>query len=126
MSVSELTPLEKNRDSYSTGVARSEDDLIRSFAATIREADGGTVLELHGVADLATAPAVADAVAAYRDRYQVTGQTLDAAGLAFIDSTGWRALVDAIHGADEVLVRNARPVLRRIHALAGGGPLHLA
>jgi len=101
------------------------DDLIRSFTATVRHAGDGPVLELYGVADLATAPAVADAVAAYRDRYRITGRTLDAAGLEFIDSTGWRALVGAVHGADEMLVRNARPVLRRLHALAGGGPLQL-
>lgn len=106
-------------------VVVSDDDVAPSFSSAVHDAGGEPVLELHGVADANTAGLLVEAVGAFRARYRLTGRVLDVAELRFVDSTAWRALLESWRGVDEVEVRNARPMFRRVHALAGHGPLRL-
>lgn len=85
--------------------------------------DACTVLAVIGEVDAATAPQLADAVAAAIE----TGPTeieLDCAAMSFIDSSGIRALIDAWDRLKDratmaIYITNLQPGPERILAICG-------
>ncbi len=86
------------------------------FHVDVQPVDGQVVVRLHGELDMATAPALHQALAGAFDGAG-TSIVIDLANLTFMDSTGIAVLLGACHQADEagqsLVVRSPRrPVLK--------------
>ena len=96
------------------------DDLPDSFEISERVRGERTVLALHGELDLATVDPVRDRLEALRAEGRPV--VLDLDGLAFMDSTGIRLVIECVHhrerdGWEFHVTRGSDPV-RRVFAAA--------
>lgn len=88
------------------------------------DGEGRTVLAVSGEVDLATMPALTEALAqAHRDG--AAGIVVDLAAVDFMDSSGVRVLVEAAHRAEQagvpLSVRGARGWVARVLEITGVG-----
>ncbi len=88
------------------------------FHADVQPIDGHVVVRLHGELDMATSPALHQALAGAFDG-NGTSIVVDLANLTFMDSTGIAVLLGACHQADDagqsLVVRSPRrPVLKAL------------
>jgi anti-sigma B factor antagonist len=81
-----------------------------------RMEDGVAVVALRGELDIATTPELEDALSAAEDAPGVQGIVIDLSGLAFMDSSGLRAVAMAD--------RRLRGRRLRFALLRGGEPVH--
>lgn len=74
---------------------------------------GQATLTPHGEIDLATKEVFVAALVRAAEA-GATRIVLDLAGVAFLDSSGLGAIVDAVEGGAQIVVRRPQPIVRRV------------
>lgn len=98
--------------------------LSPSFAVSCSRTDGGPLIaEISGDVDIANAQRLVDAVIAGVEANPKPGVVLDFTGVAFMDSTGLRAILEIARRLDEeaagIVLMNPADSVRKLLSLAG-------